>query len=510
MTSPRDRALAVAPWLALAALVAWSAWQRWHLLTATPHPVGIDGYFYAIQTRSLVEHGALAYPAAPLTFWLMAALAQVVDVITAVKLVAAVGGALAVVPAFAIGRRLGGVAGGLAAAVLIATSGGSFYLSLEFVKNGVGLTVGLGAIWLGLRALETPTRGAVIAAAAGAVAALLTHKMAVALVVAVLVPAIAVEVIARIGTRRAWRALAIAAAVLVVATVVLGVAAPARFMAARDVAELGDAVDGDAQWHLPAMHLEHPNGRVFELSFGNQALIAAAAAALMIALAIAARVTRRLPWSARPADRAAAWAALAVVLLTAVPYLAVSNPDGLGFRLRVAVFAPAALVLAAVIGRALAMLALRWQLAVIVPALLVRLVTVDPAPREGLVVAHPAMVAAMVALPGRLPPDTVVITSERHLGFMVAWYARVPVRMRPDPVPPARRWRLLAGNVIGLGSPLDRALRDAHDQPGLVPPLGLHPRDPSGLVLVPEATWAWVLDHLPPKLQAYWRRWPTR
>ena len=32
------------------------------------------------------------------------------------------------------------------------TSGGSFYLSLEFVKNGVGLTVALTAIWLGLRA----------------------------------------------------------------------------------------------------------------------------------------------------------------------------------------------------------------------------------------------------------------------------------------------------------------------------------------------------------------------
>ena len=51
-------------------------------------------------------------------------------------------------------------------------------------------------------------------------------------------------------------------------------------------------------------------------------------------------------------------------------------------------------------------------------------------------------------------------------------------------MPPARRWRLLAGNLIGLGSPLDKALRAAHDRPGLVAPVSPHPRDPSGLVLV--------------------------
>jgi hypothetical protein len=120
------------------------------------------------------------------------------------------------------------------------------------------------------------------------------------------------------------------------------------------------------------------------------------------------------------------------------------------------------------------------------------------------------MVAAIAALPGRLPPDAVVITSERHLGFMVVWYARLPVRLRPEPVPPARRWRLLAGNRIGLGSPLDRALRAAHDQPGLVSPIGTHPRDPSGLVLVPEATWDWVLTQVPPATARHWRAWSTR
>lgn len=511
MTQARDRATAVAPWLALAALVAWSAWHRWQVLTASPHPVGIDGYYYAIQVRALLERGELAYPAAPLTFYLMALVARFADVITSVKLVAALAGALAAVPAFGIGRRLGGVAGGLAAAVVVATSGGSFYLSLEFVKNGVGLAVALGAIWLGLAALERPSRARVAAAALAALAAVLTHKMAAALVLAVLAPAVVVELRARLGARRATRSLAIGVAALAVAALALGTLAPDRFVAGRDLAELGDALGGEAQWHLPAMHVPHRGRAAFELRFGDQTPIAVALALAVIALAIAAGRVRGLPrWAARPADRAATWAAVAVVLVTAIPVLAIGDPDGIGFRLRVAVFAPAALVAAAVIGRALAGRP-RWiALAVVVPALLVRVAVVEPEPREGVVYAHPAMVAAMVALPGRLPADAVVITSERHLGFMVAWYARLPVRLRPDPVPAPRRWRLLAGNVIGLGSALDRALRAAHDQPGMVPPLGLHPRDPSGLVLVPDATWAWVLTQVPEPMARYWRRWPTR
>ncbi len=510
MSTARARAELVAPWLAVAALVAWSAWHRWQVLTASPHPVGIDGYFYAIQVRSLLERGGLAYPAAPLTFYLMAALAHVTDVITSVKLVAAIGGALAIAPAFAIGRRLGGVAGGLTAAVVIATSGGSFYLSLEFVKNGVGVTMALTAVWLGLRALEAPTRAAIALAVAAAIAAVATHKMAAALVVALLAPAIVVELRARWGPARARRAAAVAGGALALAAIALGALAPARFIAGRDLAELRAALGGEARWSLPAMYVPHPGGRDYVLALGDQTRIALALAVIAIGLAVAARFTTRLAAAARPADRAAAWSAVAVVLITAIPVLAIANPDGIGFRLRVAVFAPAALVAAIVVGRATAGLAPALRLAVIAPMLLVRLWVVDAAPREGVVYAHPAMVAAMVAVPGRLPPDAVVITSERHLGFMVAWYARVPVRMRPGPVPPARRWRLLAGNLIGLGSPLDKALRAAHDRPGLVAPVSTHPRDPSGLVLVPEATWDWVLTQVPPKLAAYWRRWPTR
>src|SRR5262245_9031277 len=128
----------------LALLVGWSAWHRYAFLTTSPYPMGIDGYFYPIQLRSILEHGTLAYPASPLAFYLMAPFAALTDPITGAKLGAAIGGALIAFPAYGVGRQLGGNrAAGAAAAVLATTSAGSFYLSVEFVKNGWGLTMAL-------------------------------------------------------------------------------------------------------------------------------------------------------------------------------------------------------------------------------------------------------------------------------------------------------------------------------------------------------------------------------
>src|SRR5688572_57778 len=106
----RDALLGAAVWAAVLALAAWSVWQRWALLDSTPYPVGVDGWYYPIQVRALLERGELAYPAAPLTFWLMAPLALLTDPIVAAKIVAAVGGGVVAVPAFLLGRRVGGIA----------------------------------------------------------------------------------------------------------------------------------------------------------------------------------------------------------------------------------------------------------------------------------------------------------------------------------------------------------------------------------------------------------------
>ena len=77
--SVRER-IAVA--MVLALLVAWSCCERWDVLASSPYPLGIDGYFYPTQLRSLLEHGTLQYPSSPFTFWFMAPFAAATDPIT--------------------------------------------------------------------------------------------------------------------------------------------------------------------------------------------------------------------------------------------------------------------------------------------------------------------------------------------------------------------------------------------------------------------------------------------
>ena len=545
-----DDVIAIAAWAAVLGLGAWSAWQRWALMASSPYPIGIDGYYYPIQLRSLLERGELAYPASPLAFWLMLPLAALTDPVTGAKLGAALGGAAVVVPAFLVGRRLGGVPGGLAAAVAAATTGGSFYLSFEFVKNGIGLTLALTAVWLALRAFARPTRGRIAATAALVLATALAHKLAIGVVAVLLAPAIVVAVLRRGADRAAlapaavrtggrhaagrnpagW--LALAAVALVVLAIVLGATMPHRFLGARELDLAGRALDGDSHWSLPALVIDHGRDRPPTiLTLGQQAPIAAAVGLAFVLVTVAAWLVARRPARgaprsvplpsppspspARPAlgpeATAVVWAAVALIALTSLPWLAVHDPDGLGFRLRSSVFAPLAIVIAALVGRALAVVQVepRRALVLVVPALATWVAVRPPASTEGLVRAHPAMVAAIRAARGALPDDAVVITAERHLGFQLAWYARLPVRMRPEPVPPDRRWRMIPGNLIRFGSPLDRALDLARATPAVVPPLGLHPRHPAGLVLVPEATWTWVLDRLPARDATWWRAWHT-
>ena len=339
-------------------LVVWSAWQRWTLLAATPYPVGVDGWYYPIQIRALLERGELAYPAAPLAFWLMTPIAALSDPIVAAKVVAAVGGALVALPAFLLGRRIGGLAGGLVAAVVATTGGGSFYLSLEFIKNGLGLTVALTAVWLGLRALEAPGRGRIALAVVALVAAALTHKMSLLMAVALLAPAVVVEVRGRDGLAAAtWRRLAIGGGAAFVLIVVAGVLAPKRFVGPADAALLGGAFTGPFEWALPAMAVPRADGTTYHLWLGHQGALAAAVALGLVAVVLAGRRWPVLRGDTRPAAAAVVWAALALVVLTSWPALDVADPDALGFRLRVAVFAPASIVAAAAAGRALAGLA---------------------------------------------------------------------------------------------------------------------------------------------------------
>ena len=503
--------------VAVAALVAWSVWQRWLLLDASPFPLGVDGYFYPIELRALLDRGELAYPASPLTFYLLAPFAAATDPITGAKLGTAIYSAAIAIPTYGVGARLGGRRGvGLVAAVLATTSVGSAYLAVEFVKNAVGLTVALTALWLVLAAADRPTRLRIAAAVAGVVATWTAHKMATALVLMVAVPAALAAATdhGRLRGRRLLYAIGGAIAALA-AALALAAAFPRRFLSLDDAALLGGLYTTTPRWSAPALAL--PGG---DLVVGRDALLGLGLAVAAVAAAVAANALRRRSpdrgaadgrgVAASPAVGAASWPILALALAIGLPLLDVTDRDGLGFRLRLAAFVPAALS-AAILARTVLARRARDGLAVAALALALALVAIRrPGPRlDGEIVTHPALVSAALALRGHVPADATLIVPERHIAYLVAWYTGAAIAIRPERVPPERRYRLLPLHFIRADSPLDRQLIAARAEPSLIPPLGVHPGHPNGLVLVAEPTWAWVLDHLPAADRAYCLAWPT-
>jgi hypothetical protein len=498
----RDRLWTAATVAALVAFVAWSAWQRWLALTVSPFPLGVDGYFYPVQLRSLLEHGTLQYPSSPLTFWWMAPFAAATDPITGAKLGAALGCALAIVPAYAIVRALTDRrSAGLVAAAVIASSATSAYVTMEFVKQGVGLTVALAALWLLLRALSSPSRARIVAAALGVLATALAHKLAAGCVLAIAIPA-AIEAARARGLLRGRRLLyaTVLAVIAGLALLLAGLVAPQRFLSPGDLALVSSLVTTHAHWGDPALATPH-----LTLAFDHEAAIAG----IVAVLAAVALVTRRgLAPSTSRSTRIVAWGAVIFGLVIAIPWLDVSDPQGLAFRLRAGAFVPLALC-TALVASALAGIVKRPEVLVAIAVLLV----VRAAPRdrsEGRVLPHPAMVSAVMAATTHIPPGTTVIVPERHILFMVAWYTRAPVALRPESITYGRRVRLLPLSFIGMGSPLDEALDAARRDPTVVePPLGLHPRHRNGLVLVAEPTWDWLMAALPADVRGYWSRWRT-
>jgi hypothetical protein len=507
---------------ALAALIALSFAERWQVLSESPFPIGIDGYFYPIQLRALLETGALQYPTAPLAFWLMAPLAAATDPITGAKLGAALYGALIALPAYGLGARLGrGRGAGLLAAVLATRSAGSAFLTIEFVKNGIGIGVALAALWLILRALEAPSRARVAAAVLGLAAAALAHKMAAGVVAVIAIPALLAAAAGRgelRGRRLLYAITGLGGAAAVAAA--LGLLFPQRFLSPADAALVDGLFTSDARWGAPVYA-----GKRGEIWLGHEALLG-----LGLALAAALLRTRRagrtiqaatraiLPRapaaaappssSVPPGDAAAGWAILLLAVLLGLPWLDVTDVQGLAFRLRITAFAPLALVAAMLAGRLLAWAPYRDLALAALAALL--LVSYTPGDRgEGRVVAHPALVTSIHAMAGALPQGATVIVPERHIAFMIAWYLRAPVSLRPEPVPAERRWRVMLLVWIGAGSPLDQELLAARDRPGPpAPPRGLPPSHPNGMVLVTEPAWQAIAARLPPG--SPWLRWPTR
>jgi len=567
--------------LALATLVVWSFVQRWNVLSASPFPLGVDGYFYPVQLRSLLETGELQYPASPFAFWLLAPFAAATDPMTGAKLGAAVLGALIALPAYAVGAQLGrdgderGRGAGIVAAVLATTSAGSMYMTIEFVKNGIGLTVAMTALWLVLRALEVPTRpgelrvrGRTILAVIAIAAAVLTHKMAAGIVIGIAIPAALAEAHQR-GKLRWRRALPIAIALGALGLLVLiGVAMPRRFLSPADLALLDDAFTTDADWSLPvlgskltlgyepaicavlaiaatsALLVDKGSlrgrllvaGRVAQcigviMAFGATAIRGGTIAGgvvvgglILVAggTLIRRRAVHMLGASLRTRTGAgrdvAAWCVIALAAVICLPWLDATSSQGLAMRLRVIAFVPMALC-AAIVLRVVGRYAVRAfdgdrkppraAFGVIV-AIVIVAIRAGGGPRtEGLVPTHPALVASAQAAIGKIPDGGVAVVQERHIAFMIAWYARVPISMRPEPIAPERRYRVMPLAFIQMGSALDVGLLAAREQPELPRVVGLHPLHPNGMVIVPEPTWQAILARLPVFDRIRLEAWPT-
>jgi hypothetical protein len=295
------------------------------------------------------------------------------------------------------------------------------------------------------------------------------------------------------------------------AALVIGAVSPQRFLSAGDARLVGGLVSATPRWSAPALVL--PGG---ELALGHDALLGLVLAiTAMIALPLRAWIAGAIPESQRrevapasPAVSAAAWPILVLALAIGLPFLAVTDRQGLGFRLRIAAFVPAALA-AAIVARALLARYVHRDAALAVLALALAVVR-QPGPRlDGQIVTHPALVAAVQALNDRVPAGATLIVPERHIAFMVAWYTRAAVALRPERIAPARRYRLLPLHFIVADSPLDHQLMAARAEPSLPLPIGVHPRHPNGLVLVAEPTWDWILARLPAADRAYFAAWPT-
>ena len=468
-----------------AALFVVAAWARLHALRASPFPTGIDGYWYLIQVRALLEHGRLQHPSAPLVPWLMAAAAHFVDPILAVKTVAALGSAALVLPAYLIAKRVSGGAGpALLGSALVATNAQSFFLCTEFVKQAVGLSVALGFVAALAALLDRPSwaRGALALALLTLCA--LTHKTALGLALLLA----AAPVIAHLW--RARRRLVAPAAAFLAGGLVLLLSAGARLP--------HHLLRGSADFSFAVLATP---GRP-SLVLGHEVALAAGLAVVTLGLAI----LRKPEGGARLPALAVGFVAFAV--LQGLPWLDVADDQGLGYRLRLCACVCLPPCAAFVAARLLAGAKPRLRTAVLALAIGAVLALRPWTSDEGVIKAHPAMVEATRRLAGVLPPDTTVVVPERHTAFMAAWYARLGVRLRPAAdSDPSRTFRLLPGAAIrpGLWAALDE-LR-AHPVAAVAPTVDVHPLHPNGLVLLAEPTFRYLVGRLPASERQWYEAW---
>ena len=467
--------------LAVVAIVTIAFVARWRFLHSSPYPFGIDGFYYAIQLRSLLAGEPLYYPASPMVFWLMMPGAWALGPIAGAKLGASLGTALAAAPIYAIVRRAtADRAAGIAAAAVVATAAGSFHLATEFVKQGVGLTLALTFVATLAGALDTPpgrSRGIRFALAAVLFGGtLLAHLSSVGIAVAFVVPPLCVRA-TQGGSARRLRAgaLMLTALVAVVVLVVLFVPAARHGM-------------GLAQLFGPAS-----TDFIGEYAFHHEVALGALAAMALGATVMFHRIrgTQATETGAPSAESRALLVGPAVLaVMLAIPWLSVRDQEGLIFRLRLMAFVPLAICAPSAVAllfsatprsrRQLLLIAASVGLLVLVPL------------RYVAAVSRPivSLMPGAAAIAEYTPPDAIIIVRDRQLAFTTKWAANREARTRPPSADDVRPLFWLASPGVLTPSVLRELPAFEQQLPAHLPrPVRLMPEKPDWMILFAEPTW---------------------
>ena len=496
-----DRLAPVFAALAVAAIVTIAFGARWRFLDSSPYPIGIDGFYYAVQLRSLLHDHQLYYPASPMVFWLMLPGAWALGPIAGAKLGAALGTALAAAPAYAIVRRATGErTAGVTGAALVATAAGSFHLATEFVKQGVGLTLALTFVATLGAALDAPAgrgrRARFALAAALFAATLLAHASSVGEAVVFAVPPLWVHVTRGASGRRLTAAALIAAAIAVVAVVVV---------------LLVPAVSRD----LGLAHLFGPASTDFfgRHAFHDEVPLGALAAGLLV-VGIVFRRGRGSPASAGPGAPSAESRALLVgpaafALVLALPWLSSRDPDGLIFRLRIMAFVPLAICAPVAIAQLTAAVRASVRQLLLIAASVALLAFVPLRYVDAVNWPNLSFMPGVAAVADHTPPSAIIIAKDRQLAFMVKWAADREARTRP--------LRADARPTFWLASPgvlPPTVLRDLEGfeerLPAQLPrPVRLFPKKPKWMMMIlfAEPTWQALIQAASPADRAHLEPW---
>ncbi|MDB4997766.1 MAG: hypothetical protein JWM74_5198 [Myxococcaceae bacterium] len=424
--------------LTLAVVVLGAFVARLALLARFSGLVGYDAYFYAVQTRNLLEHGRLYYPDTSLLYPVLGVLAHGLAVPAAVQSASAAGGALLPVPVYFLARELARRhLTGLAAAALAAGSIVHLFFSIDFLKSAWALVAFTAFLYAMVRATRLRSWRYALLAAAWAIAAVVTHRsMGPLVLVAIAPPCLTARVPRRIGL--ALLGVVAAAVILVVGPRALSTMVSAN-LSFSGVGALREIARGPAALY----------GAPYVIEIALYHLVALGALGCVVAGSFDRGPVAR---SRKPRDLSIAASLTLVLLVLVAP---IWRADGLlFFRLMrlalvpslalVALLVPAARTRAATFAALACSLALlAWQ-----PELAARYAH-----------AHPDFGGGRVAVErlGRLLPSDALVVAPHGWQFFVTWTTRARSAAHAPTTPRAHVWYLEIADPVGVPGTTDES-----------------------------------------------------